>query len=143
MAIWKNNISIEEIRNWCKGRLMERLGIEYLEVGEDYLKGRMPVDHRTMQPTGLLHGGASAALAESLGNAASSLCIDLERQQCVGLEINANHISSVREGYVYGVARPIHLGRTTHLWDIRIESEQGRLVCISRFTIIILEHKPS
>lgn len=119
--------------------MVGHVGIEFTEIGEDYLRARMPVDRRTTQPFGILHGGASATLAETLGSVASTAIIDLERQRAVGLEINANHIRPVSEGYVYGTARPLHVGRRTHVWDIRIEDEAGRLVCVSRLTMMIVD----
>ena len=119
--------------------MVEHLGIEFLEVGEDSLTARMPVDRRTIQPAGLLHGGASVALAETLGSVAATLCVDLTDTACVGLEINANHIRSVRSGFVTGVARPIHLGTSTQVWDISITDEQGRLTCICRLTMAVLK----
>ena len=119
--------------------MIEHLGIEFLELGDDYIKARMPVDHRTIQPFGLLHGGASVALAETLGSVAANLCVDREKKMCVGLEINANHIRPVTSGFVYGIARPIHIGASTQLWEIRIHNEQEKLVCISRLTMAILD----
>lgn len=119
--------------------MIEHLGIEFLEVGDDYIKARMPVDHRTIQPFGLLHGGASVALAETLGSVAANLCVDREKKMCVGLEINANHVRPVTNGFVYGLARPIHIGASTQLWEIRILNEQEKLVCISRLTLAILD----
>ena len=119
--------------------IVSLLGIEFTEAGEGYLTGRMPVDRRTHQPFGILHGGASVVLAESLGSVASFMLLDdPTRQQAVGLEINANHLRPVREGWVYGRCTPIHLGRTTHVWDIRITDEAGKLVCVSRLTIAII-----
>jgi len=115
------------------------LGIEVTEIGKDYIKGRMPVDHRTRQPFGFLHGGASVVLAESLGSIAASFSVDQTKQYCVGLDINANHISGVKEGYVYGITKPIHLGRTTQVWEIRITNDQDKLVCISRITMAIMD----
>ncbi len=115
------------------------LGIEWTELGDDYIKARMPVDQRTRQPYGLLHGGASCALAETIGSVASAMVVDHSRMFCVGLEINANHVRSVREGYVTGTATPLHLGSTTHVWDIRIVDGQERLVCISRLTVAVRE----
>ncbi len=115
------------------------LGIEFVEAGEGYLTARMPVDQRTHQPFGILHGGASVVLAETLGSVASFMLLDdPTKQRAVGLEINANHIRSVREGWVYGRCTPIHIGRTTHVWDIRITDEPGKLVCISRLTIAVI-----
>lgn len=115
------------------------LGIEFTEAGEGYLIARMPVDKRTHQPFGILHGGASVVLAETLGSVASYMLLDdPTKQRAVGLEINANHIRSVRDGWVYGRCTPIHTGRSTHVWDIRITDGQGRLVCVSRLTIAVI-----
>jgi 1,4-dihydroxy-2-naphthoyl-CoA hydrolase len=121
--------------------MVDHLGIEYTAIGEDYLEATMPVDHRTIQPYGLLHGGASVVLAETLGSVAASLTLDLEKQVCVGLEINANHLKSVREGKVKGVAKPVHLGKTTQVWEIKIFNEADQLCCISRITMAILDKK--
>ena len=119
--------------------IVKHLGIEFIEVGDGYLVARMPVDGRTHQPFGLLHGGASVVLAESLGSTASWMLLDDPTQQrAVGLEINANHLRSVREGWVYGRCTPIHTGRTTHVWDVRITDEGGKLVCVSRLTVAII-----
>jgi 1,4-dihydroxy-2-naphthoyl-CoA hydrolase len=120
--------------------LAEHLGIEWTEVGPDYIKARMPVDHRTKQPYGLLHGGASVALAETLGSVGAAKTVDPARYYAVGMEINANHVRSAREGFVTGTARPIHKGGTTQVWEIRIEEERGKLICISRLTVAILKH---
>jgi 1,4-dihydroxy-2-naphthoyl-CoA hydrolase len=114
---------------------MEHLGIEYLELGDDYLTARMPVDHRTRQTEGILHGGASVVLAETLGSIAARLCLGNENKTVVGLEINANHLRPVRSGWVTGTARPVHLGTKTQIWEIRISNDQDKLVCISRLTI--------
>ncbi len=119
--------------------ITKHLGIEFTEAGEGYLMARMPVDGRTHQPFGILHGGASVVLAESLGSVASWMLLDDPTQQrAVGLEVNANHLRAVRSGWVYGRCTPIHTGRTTHVWDIRITDEQGKLVCISRLTVAII-----
>jgi len=139
VRIWKTEPTLERLNENSKGTLIEHLGIEYLELGDDYLKARMPVDGRTRQPYGILHGGASAALAETLGSIAADLCIDRERQSIVGLEINANHLRPVREGWVTGTARPIHVGRTTQVWEIRIANEQDKLVSISRLTLATID----
>lgn len=122
--------------------MIEHIGINITEVGDDFLAGTMPVDHRTVQPMGILHGGASVALAETLGSMAASLVIDPSRQYCVGLDINANHIRSARSGYVKGVARPLHLGSSTQVWSIEIKDEQEKLVCISRLTMAVLTKRP-
>lgn len=119
--------------------MVETLGIEFLEVGDDCITARMPVDQRTIQPAGLLHGGASVSLAETLGSVAANLCVDPAFKLCVGLEINANHIRSVRTGNVYGTARPLHIGSTTQLWEIRIVDDSDRLVCVSRLTMAVLD----
>lgn len=119
--------------------ISKHLGIEFVEAGEGYLTARMPVDKRTHQPFGILHGGASVVLAETLGSVASWMVLDNpDTQRAVGLEINANHIRSVRSGWVYGRCTPIHVGRTTHVWDIRITDEQDKLVCVSRLTIAVI-----
>ena len=121
--------------------LLGALGIKITRVTEDEIEGTMPVDHRTHQPYGLLHGGASVALAETLGSIGASLCIDTTQFYCVGLDINANHITGVRDGFVTGIAKPLHVGRTTHVWEIKIMSEQKRLVCVSRLTMAIVPIK--
>jgi 1,4-dihydroxy-2-naphthoyl-CoA hydrolase len=134
----KNN-ALEQIAQLDKNTIANLLGIEYIEVGDDYIIARMPVDHRTHQPFGLLHGGASVVLAETIGSLASYLTLsDPTKQQAVGLDINANHIRAVKSGWVYGKATPIHVGRTTHVWEIKITNEAGKLVCISRLTMAII-----
>jgi 1,4-dihydroxy-2-naphthoyl-CoA hydrolase len=130
--------SLQTLNKMSADTMTEALGIEFTEIGTDWLTARMPVDHRTHQPMGLLHGGASVALAETLGSMAAHCCIDNTRQYCVGLEINANHLKGVRDGFVYGTARPIHVGRSTQVWEIKIVNEKKELVCISRITMAIL-----
>ncbi|MCX8492224.1 MAG: hotdog fold thioesterase [Cyclobacteriaceae bacterium] len=125
----------------CEHTLVSHLGIEFTAIGEDYLEAKMPVDHRTHQPMGLLHGGASVALAETMGSVGAACCLDIAKQYCVGLEINANHIKSARSGFVFATARPIHLGKKTQVWEIKITNEQKELVCISRITMAILDKK--
>jgi 1,4-dihydroxy-2-naphthoyl-CoA hydrolase len=143
MSIWFDpSITPEHIRPLSRQTMVEYIGIEFTEVGDDYLKGRMPVDHRTRQPYGLLHGGASVVLAETLGSMAAALVIDRAQYYCVGLEINANHVRGVREGYVTGVARPLHIGKTTHVWEIRIHDDRDKLVCVSRLTVAIIKSLP-
>ncbi len=139
MSIWKTIATPELLKELSKNTMMEHLGIEYLEVGEDFLKARMPVDRRTHQPYGILHGGASVVLAETLGSLGAYLCVDPERKKAVGLEINANHLRPVSEGWVTGVAKPIHIGRSTQLWEIRIFNDQQKLVCISRHTVAVID----
>lgn len=140
MSIWFNKfLKITDLGAIEPGTMAEFLGMEWTELGDDYLKIRMPVDQRTKQPYGLLHGGASCALAETMGSVASQLVLDPNKFICVGLEINANHIRSARSGYVHGIARPLHLGGTTHVWDIKIYDDQEKLICISRLTLAILK----
>jgi 1,4-dihydroxy-2-naphthoyl-CoA hydrolase len=139
MSIWFNpGTTVSQIQAHVPGTMGSVLGIELTEIGENFLKARMPVDERTIQPYGLLHGGASAALAETLGSVGSAYVIDQTKYYCVGLEINANHVRGVRDGFVYGTATPLHLGRTTHVWDIRIHDEREKLVCVSRLTVAIV-----
>ncbi|HSI90654.1 MAG TPA: hotdog fold thioesterase [Adhaeribacter sp.] len=133
--------TLEKLNSWRKNTMVEHLGIELTEVGDGFLAGKMPVDHRTHQPMGLLHGGASVALAETLGSIGAQLQVDQSKFACVGLEINANHIKSVRSGYVYGKATAVHLGRTTQVWEVRITTETGDLVCLSRITMAVIEKK--
>ncbi|MEZ0609728.1 hotdog fold thioesterase [Fibrella sp. WM1] len=132
------NVNLANMAEFHQTSIVGHLGIEFLEATDTYLTARMPVDERTQQPFGILHGGASVVLAESLGSVASVLRIDTNTHRAVGLEINANHIRSVSSGWVYGKCTPIHLGRTTHVWDIRITDEADRLVCVSRLTIAII-----
>jgi 1,4-dihydroxy-2-naphthoyl-CoA hydrolase len=142
MAIWfDNEFSIHRLQELEKGTMSQHVGIEWLEAGEDFIKARMPVDHRTIQPYGFLHGGASCVLSETIGSIASSMVIDHSRFYCVGIEINANHIRSVKQGYVTGTCTPLHLGSSTHVWDIRIIDEAGKLVCVSRLTVAVLLRK--
>jgi 1,4-dihydroxy-2-naphthoyl-CoA hydrolase len=130
---------VAEVNAIRENTMISHLGIEFMAVDDKHLKARMPVDERTRQPMGLLHGGASAALAETLGSVGSAMLLDLDKQAPVGIEINANHIRSVTSGYVYGTATPLHLGRRTHVWDIKIEDELDRLVCSSRLTIMVVD----
>ena len=140
--IWFNkNLQLADFTHFGKNTMGDHLDIRFTEVGDNFLKGTMPVDERTKQPYGLLHGGASCVLAETLGSVASALVIDTEKKICVGLEINANHIRSARSGLVTGTCKPIHLGASTHVWDIRIEDENNKLICISRLTVAILDKK--
>lgn len=138
-AIWKQPVTLEGLQQWGGPNMNDHLGIRFTEVGQDYIKATMPVDHRTQQPLGLLHGGASVVLAETLGSTAGACCVDMERQYCVGIEINANHVRGVREGQVEGTARPIHIGSRTQVWEIKIRNDDGHLVCISRLTLAVLD----
>jgi 1,4-dihydroxy-2-naphthoyl-CoA hydrolase len=145
MTIWKQQVPIGPVAPGTftmPGTIDAHIGIQITEIGPDFLRGTMPVDERTHQPYGRLHGGASCVLAESLGSMASALCTDPKTAFCVGLEINANHLRGVREGTVTGTARPIHVGRTTQVWDIRIEDEEGKLVCVSRLTVAVVPLPP-
>ena len=136
----KADLDIAQLNSTHKNSILDVLGVEFTETGDGYLVARMPVDHRTHQPFGILHGGASVVLAESMGSTASYLLLpDPAKQRAVGLEINANHLRSVRSGWVTGRCTAIHIGRTTHVWDIRITDEQDKLVCISRLTVAIVE----
>lgn len=137
MAIWKQTFDLDTINSWGAHALPHTLGIRIVEVGEDHLTGTMPVDDRTRQPFGILHGGASVALAETLGSVAAAMCCETGKA-VVGLDINANHVRGVREGTVTGTARPIHVGRSTQVWEIRIENAAHQLVCIARLTLAVV-----
>jgi len=142
-SIWfKKDLSLTDFAGLGKATMIENIGIAFSELGNDYIKATMPVDHRTQQPYGLLHGGASCVLAETLGSFASAMVIDPEKFICVGLEINANHIRSAKSGIVTGITTPIHIGAGTHIWDIKIYDEREKLVCVSRLTVAVLK-KPS
>jgi len=144
MAIWfKKDLSLADLKELGNGTMADHLGIEWTEVGSDSLKARMPVDHRTKQPYGLLHGGASCVLAETIGSVASAMVVDHSKYYCVGLEINANHIRSAKEGFVSGTATPLHLGATTHVWDIKIHDDKHKLICVSRLTVAVIKRKES
>lgn len=139
MSIWTVEPTIEAIQARNKNTAVATMGIEFVEVGDDYLKARMPVDERTVQPFGILHGGSSVVLAETLGSVAANHCLKKPGTAGVGLEINANHIRSVRSGWVYGTTRPVHIGGSTQVWEIRIETEDDKLVCLSRITMAIID----
>lgn len=136
--IWRRETSLADLNRLSRNTMLEHLEIEFTDIGEDYLKAKMPVDHRTVQPMGKLHGGASVALAESLGSVAGSLCVDSNSQYCVGLEINANHIRSVKTGWVNGMVHPIHIGQKTQVWEIKIRDDQNNLVSVSRITLMVM-----
>ncbi len=138
MMIWRSLLTLEELNAGRAGTILEHIGVEFTQIGDDFVRGTMPVDGRTRQPYGLLHGGASVALAETLGSTGASMCIDAERYQCVGQEINANHVRPARSGFVTGTARPVHVGGRTHVWSIEISNEAGKLVCISRLTVAVI-----
>jgi len=134
-------VTLKQLNDLSVNTMVAHLGIEYTDLGDDYITAKMPVDHRTHQPLGLLHGGASVALAETLGSVAAAFCVDLKTQYCVGLDINANHVKGVKSGYVIGTTRPLHIGKKTHIWEIRITNEDNELVCISRLTIAVIDRK--
>ncbi len=131
-------VSLDELNRLSRGTLIEHLGIVFTAAGDDWLQATMPVDERTRQPYGLLHGGASVVLAETLGSSAGNLCVDTASQVCVGLEINANHLRAARSGVVTGTARALHVGRTTQVWEIRIDNDAGKPVCVSRLTLAVV-----
>lgn len=138
MSLWYETPNLEALNAKSKNSILELLDIRFESFTEDSLTASMAVDHRTHQPYGLLHGGASVVLAESLGSSASYLCIDTSKYFCVGIEVNANHLRGLRSGRVTAVAHPVHIGRTTHVWDIRLTSEEGKASCISRLTVAIV-----
>lgn len=139
MSIWYQPFNVEDLNRYQQKTLVTHLGIRYTEVGDDYLKAVMPVDERTKQPAGILHGGASVALAETLGSTGANLVVNRQEKLCVGLEINANHIRAMRDGDVTGTARPLHIGGSTQVWEIRITDGEDRLVCVSRITMAVLD----
>lgn len=141
MSIWFKPYKAVDIQGLLKNNMAESLGIEITEITSDSVKGKMPVDHRTKQSMNILHGGASAALAETLGSIASNLIVDSTKYACVGLDINANHLRPVSSGFVFGEAKPIHIGKKTQVWSIEIKNEQGKMVCISRLTMAVVELK--
>jgi 1,4-dihydroxy-2-naphthoyl-CoA hydrolase len=144
MNIWFNKeLTLADFEPLGKNTMGEYIGVEWMDLGDDYLKARMPVDNRTKQPYGLLHGGASCVLAETIGSVASAMVVDHAKFACVGLEINANHVRSAKEGFVTGIATPLHLGANTHVWDIKIYDEMGKLVCVSRLTVAVIPRKES
>ncbi|HEX2530674.1 MAG TPA: hotdog fold thioesterase [Burkholderiaceae bacterium] len=143
MRIWKKTKNLQDIQQWNANTAAERLGIEFSGMGDDWLSARMPVDARTVQPFGLLHGGASVLLAETVGSCAADLCVEEGQGACVGLDINANHLRAATKGWVTATARPLHLGRATQVWEIRIVDEVQRLICISRLTMAVVRREAS
>ena len=141
MSIWFKPYTIADIQWMLNDNMCETIGIEITELTPDSIKGRMPVDKRTVQPMKILHGGASVALAESLGSVGSNLIVDNSKYVCVGLDINANHLRPASSGFVYGEAKPIHIGKKTHVWSIEIKDEKGKMVCISRLTMAVVDNK--
>ena len=144
MIIWfDKTFSLDKLKPLGDDTMAEYIGIEWTEIGDNFLKAKMPVDHRTNQPYGLLHGGASCVLAETLGSVASYLVVDSSKFLCVGIEINANHLRSARKGFVHGTCSPLHIGSSTHVWDIKITNEEEKLICVSRLTVAIIQKKDS
>ena len=141
MSIWKTTPILEILNQMRANTMTDLLGIEFTEVGDDYLTARMPVDQRTHQPMGYLHGGASCALAETVGSVAANCCVDYEKEYCMGMDIHTSHLRSVREGYVIGTAKPIHMGRRTQVWDIQQVDSENHLVAVTRLTVVVLTKK--
>mgnify|MGYP000576393241 CR=1 FL=1 len=141
MSIFNPGVTLESLNKLSANTMVSHLGIEFTSIGNDFIEAKMPVDIRTLQPLGLLHGGASVTLAETLGSVAATCCIDRDTQYCVGLDINANHIKSAKSGYVFGTTKPIHIGKRTHVWEIRIVNEQRELICISRITMAVIDKR--
>ena len=139
MTLWRSLRSLAELNSGSAGTMVEHLGILFTEISDDFIRGTMPVDGRTRQPYGVLHGGASVALAETLGSTGATMCVDAAQYQCVGQEINANHVRAARGGLVTGTARAVHLGGRTHVWSIEIVNEAQKLVCISRITMAVIK----
>jgi 1,4-dihydroxy-2-naphthoyl-CoA hydrolase len=139
MSIWRSLRTLEELNGNRQGTLIGTLDILFTEIGADFVRGTMPVDTRTVQPYGLLHGGASVALAETLGSMGAAMCVDADEYQVVGQEINANHVRAARSGLVTGTARAVHLGGRTHVWAIEIVNDAHKLVCISRITMAVIK----
>ena len=137
MPIWKKPVSVEELHAIHRNTAPEHLGMEFLEVGDDFIRGRIPVDQRTKQPYGLLHGGVSVVLAETLGSCGAAYSCP-EGHRAVGLDINANHLKGATAGWVTGIARPVHIGRTTQVWQIDMSNDAGELTCVSRLTMAVL-----
>jgi len=138
MSIWFKPYTLTDFQWMQKDNMCENLGIEITELTDDSIRGRMPVDNRTVQPMKILHGGASVALAETLGSVGSNLIVDNSKYVCVGLDINANHLRPGTSGFVYGEAKPIHIGKKTHVWAIEIKDEKGKLICVSRLTMAVV-----
>jgi len=139
MTIWKNAVTLEVIQERNKNTLSEWIGIEFTKLGDDYLTATMSVDEKTKQPIGILHGGASCVLAETIGSNAANMAVDLEREYCVGLSINSNHLKAVRDGLVTATTTPIHLGRSTQVWEIKILNENNKLASIHRLTMAVMQ----
>lgn len=138
MPIWKTPFTLAMLEERGKNTMSDFLGIIFTDVGDDFLSAKMPVNERTKQPVGIMHGGASCVLAETIGSTAANCCVDLSKQYCVGLDINTNHIRSIREGFVFGTAKPFHIGKTTQVWSIEIINENKQLISVTRLTMAVL-----
>ncbi len=141
MSLWSTPLDLATVNARGKNTMADHLGIEFTEIGADYLVARMPVDPRTRQPLGIMNGGASCVLAETVGSTAANYCVDSSRFYCVGLDINTNHIRSARSGWVTGTAKPFHMGKTTQVWGIEIVDERGKLVSVTRLTLAVLKRQ--
>jgi 1,4-dihydroxy-2-naphthoyl-CoA hydrolase len=141
MSLFNKSVTVEALNKLSENSMVTHLGMEFTAIGDDFMEAKMPVDHRTQQPLGLLHGGASVALAETLGSIAATCCINTNEQYCVGLEINANHVKGVKNGFVVGIVRPLHVGKKTHVWEIKISNENKELVCVSRITMAVIDKR--
>lgn len=139
MSIWKIPLTLEIVQASREQTMVDYLGIEFTQIGDDYLAAKMPIDRRTKQPYGIMHGGASCVLAETIASVAANFCVDQKTKYCVGLEINTSHIKMVRDGFVMGVAKPIHMGKSTQLWEILIHDEKGNLISTSRLRLAVLD----
>lgn len=137
--IWKTSVTPNEINQRCKNTLVDHLGIEFTEVGDEYMIAKMPVDQRTCQPMGIIHGGATAALSETVASAAANYCTE-KGKVCVGLELNINHIKKADTGFVFATAKPLHLGKTTQVWEVKIKNEAGQLISAARLTIAVINN---
>lgn len=143
MAIWHQDTTIEQLnRLMCQNNMLEHLDISFTDIGSEHLSARMPVDWRTHQPAGILHGGASVVLAETVGSVAANLCVDTKYYACVGQEINANHLRAKKDGWITATARPVHRGQRSQVWEIRIVDEEEKLICISRLTMATIQTRP-
>lgn len=141
MKIWFEDVDVAKANKRSANTMIDYLGVEFTEIGDDFITARMPVTEKTRQPLGIMHGGASCFLAETVGSTAANFCVDQSKNYCVGLDINTNHIRSIREGFVFGTAKPYHLGRTTQVWSIEIVNEVGKLISINRLTMAVLERR--
>lgn len=139
--VWFKNYNLDDVNKMCQNTMVSHLAIKFIEIGDNYLKASMPVDKRTVQPLGLLHGGANAALAETIGSVAAFMCVNPELYNCVGLEINCNHLKGKSKGEVTGTGRPLHIGKKTQVWEIKINDEKEKLIGISRLTLAVIDKK--